>query len=259
MYDLPGYLWALTLAGVIGIPALTCFVLLRGAESAGLGRARAALLTAAAVIVLGGWFATSAAIAASGHYHTQLGKQVPWLAIAPVGVLVALLAMSRIPTVARSLSAPDMMSRLILPHMFRVDGLVLLIMMFLGHLPAVFALPAGLGDIAVGFAAPGVARRLARGDGHRRALWFNALGITDLVVALGLGGLTGFKIINVTPVSDAISELPLALIPTAAVPLLLALHIVSTRQLLRASRAPQQDSNAVLTSPVSMASQSLRT
>jgi len=259
MYDPPGYLWALTLVGVIAFPALTCLVLFRGAESAGLGRARAVLLTAAAAVVLGGWFAASAAIAAAGSYHTQLGKQVPWLAIAPVGVLVALLAMSRIPTVARALSAPGMMSRVILPHMFRVDGLVFLIAMGLGHLPALFAIPAGLGDIAVGIAAPGVARRLARGVGHRNALWFNALGITDLTVAMGLGGLTVFKVINVTPVSDALGELPLALIPTAAVPLLLALHIVSIRQLLRASRAPQRASSAVLTPAVSMASQSLRT
>ena len=119
-----------------------------------------------------------------------------------------------------------------LPHMFRVGGLAFLITMGLGHLPALFAVPAGLGDIAAGIAAPFIARRLARGAGRRAALWFEALGITDLVVALGLGGLTGYKIINVTPVNDSISGLPLALIPTVGVPVLLALHIVATRQLL---------------------------
>jgi hypothetical protein len=245
MYDPPGYLWALTLAGVIGIPALTCVVLYLGAERAGIGRGRAALLAGVAAVVLGGWFAASAAIAAAGSYHTQLGKQPPWLPIATVSVLVALLATSRIPTVARALSAPDMTSRLMLPHMFRVAGLAFLITMALGHMPAVFAVPAGLGDIAVGIAAPFIARRLARGTGHRGALWFEALGILDLVVALGLGGLTGFQIINVTPVNDAIGELPLALVPTAAVPLLLALHIVSTRQLLSALRTSKQAATPV--------------
>lgn len=237
MYDPPGYLWALTLVGVIGIPALTCVVLYGGAQRAGLGRRRAALLAGGAAVLLGGWFAASAAIAGTGSYHT-LGQQPPWLLITTVSVLVILLATSRIPAAARALSAPGMSSRLILPHTFRVAGLAFVITMGLGHLPALFALPAGLGDIAVGIAAPLVARRLARGTGHRGALWFNLLGIIDLVVALGLGGLTGYHVIDVTPANDAISELPLALIPTAAVPLLLALHVVSARQLVNASRTP---------------------
>jgi hypothetical protein len=190
--------------------------------------------------------AASAAIAAAGLYHTKLGRQPPWLAIAPATVLIVLLATTRIPTVARALSAPDMVSRLMLPHSFRVAGLAFVITMGLGHLPALFALPADLGDIAVGIAAPRVVRRLALGTGHRSALWFNALGITDLVVAVGLGALTEFQIINVTPVNSAISQLPLALVPTVAVPVLFALHIVSIRQLLIAQRAPQQAAKPVV-------------
>jgi hypothetical protein len=63
---------------------------------------------------------------------------------------------------------------------------------------ALFALPAGLGDIAAGIAAPLVAHKLAQGTGRRAALWFNAFGMTDLVVALTLGALTGFALLNVT-------------------------------------------------------------
>src|SRR6266487_4875300 len=89
MHDSPGYLSALTLAGTIGILALTCVVLYGGAQRAGLGRRRAALLGGGAGVVLGGWFAASTAIAAAGSYHTQLGKGLPWMAIVPVSVLVA--------------------------------------------------------------------------------------------------------------------------------------------------------------------------
>ena len=110
--------------------------------------------------------------------------------------------------------------------------------MALGHLPALFALPAGLGDIAAGIAAPLVALRLAHGTGRRAALWFNAFGMTDLINALTLGALTGYALINVTPSGAPISELPLALIPTAAVPLLFALHITSVSALARAPRRP---------------------
>ena len=233
MYDPPAYLWALTFIEALSIPALTCVVLYRGTLAAGLGRRRAGLLTGAAALVLGGWFAASAVIAAVGAYHTQLGKGVPWLGVTPVLSVLALLATARIPAVASALSAPGMTGRLMLPHATRVGGLVFLITMALGHLPAVFAVPAGLGDMAVGISAPRIARRLARGD-HRGALRFHALGTTDLVVALGLGGLTGYQILHVTPVNDAISTIPLALIPTVGVPLLLALHIISIRQLLSA-------------------------
>ena len=58
-------------------------------------------------------------------------------------------------------------------------------------------------------------------------------------MALTLGTLTGFQLINVTPSGAPISELPLALIPTAAVPLLFALHITSVSALRRAQRAPR--------------------
>ncbi len=113
-----------------------------------------------------------------------------------------------------------------------------LILMALGHLPALFALPAGLGDIAAGIAAPLVAYRLARGTGRRAARWHNAFGMTDLVVALTLGALTGFQLLHVTPSATPILELPLALIVTAGVPLLLVLHITSMSTLAKAPRTP---------------------
>jgi hypothetical protein len=158
--------------------------------------------------------------------------------VAVAGFLGLLLALRRVPVVARALAAPGMASRLELPHSFRVAGVAFLLTMALGHLPALFALPAGLGDIATGIAAPLVVRRLAQGTGRRAALWLNAFGMTDLVVALTLGALTGYQLLNVTPSAAPISELPLALVPTAAVPLLLALHITSVSALARTPRTP---------------------
>ena len=237
MYDPPGYLWAITFAGVIAIPATTCAVLYGGAVRAGLGRRRAALLAGGAVAVLGGWLAASAVIAGHGWYHTPLGHGVPWLPVAVTGYAGLLLALRRIPVVARALAAPGLTSRLELPHTFRVAGAGFLITMALGHLPALFALPAGLGDIATGIAAPLVALRLAKGTGRRAALWLNVFGLTDLVVALALGGLTAYQIVHVTPAST-ISLMPLALIPTTAVPLLLVLHVTSLSALARARRGP---------------------
>jgi hypothetical protein len=233
MYDPPAYLWAITIAGPAAVAALTCIVLYGGAVRAGLGRRSTALLGGAAAALLGGWLTASAVIAGQGWYRT-----LPWFPLAVTGYLGLLLALSRIPVVARALAAPSMVSRLELPHMPRVAGVAFLLYLALGHLPALFALPAGLGDIAAGIAAPLVARRLAQGSGRRAALWFNAFGMTDLVVALTLGALTGFQLLNVTPSSAPITELPLALIPTATVPLFFVLHITAVSALVRAQRTP---------------------
>jgi hypothetical protein len=237
MYDPPGYLWAITIAGVIAVLAATCVVLYGGAVRASLSRRRAVLLAGSAAVVLGGWFTASAVIAGHGWYHTRLGHGVPWMPVAVVGFLGLLLALRRIPAVTRALTAPGMANRLELPHTFRVAGVGFLITMALGHLPALFALPAGLGDIATGIAAPLVARRLAQGTWRRAALWLNAFGLTDLVVALTLGALVGFQLIHTTPSGAPISGLPLALIPTVEVPLLLALHITAVSALIRTPRA----------------------
>ena len=241
MYDPPAYLWAITIAGPVAVAAVTCVVLYRGAERTGLARGRAALLAAAAAILFGGWLTASAVIAGHGWYRT-----LPWFPAAVTGYLALLLALGRIPVVARALTAPGMLSRLELPHAPRVVGVVFLFYLALGHLPALFALPAGLGDIAAGIAAPFVARRLARGAGRRPALWFTVFGLTDLAVALTLGALTGFPLLHVTPSSAPITELPLALIPVATVPLFVALHIASLSVLAKAARAARPATSSLI-------------
>jgi hypothetical protein len=243
MYDLPSYVWALVLIGVLGIPTITCFVLYRGAIAAGLGRRTATMVTAVAAAVLGGWLVASGLLARAGAYHQDSGQAAPWFGAAFACTLLGLLAATRIPVVARILAAPGTPARLALPHTLRVVGVTFLLVMAQGHLPAIFALPAGLGDIAAGLAAPFVARRLAHGGGRARAVWFNLLGILDLVVALGIGSLAGlgpWRPLEVTPSTEPLSLLPLALVPTVAVPLALALHLVSLRR-LRAAAQPDRD------------------
>lgn len=242
MYDLPSYVWALVLAGVIGIPAITCIMLYRGALAAGLSRRTATTVAGTAAAGLGGWLVASGLLARAGTYHQPSGQAAPWFGVAVAGTLLVLLAAARIPVVARILAAPGTPARLALPHTLRVVGVTFLLVMAQGHLPAVFALPAGLGDIAAGLAAPFVAWRLAHGSGHSRAVWFNLFGILDLVVALSIGFLAGlgpWRPFEVTPSTEPLSLLPLALVPTVAVPLSLALHLLSLRR-LRAAR-PEGD------------------
>jgi hypothetical protein len=244
MYDLPIYVWALVLTGAIGIPAATCAVLYRGALATGLGRRAATAVAATTAAGLGGWLVITGSLARAGLYQAQGGAAMAFFA-AFAGFLSTLLLATRIPLVSRILAEPGAAARLVLPHTMRVVGVVFLLVMVQGYLPAAFALPAGLGDIAIGITAPFVARRLAREPRRAAAVAgavrFNVLGLLDLVVAVSLAVLLGLPgLVAVTPSTDALRLLPLALVPTVPVPLAIALHIVSLHRLRTATR-PEED------------------
>jgi hypothetical protein len=228
MSHMPNYVWALAITAAIGIPGMTAVILGYGARKAGESR-RTGLVAVAAVA---SWLAVSAALAGVGVFQQGARHAAPWFGIAfAVGLGGALLA-SRLPTVRRALSAPGMTSWLELPHMLRIEGAVFLILMIQGQLPAVFALPAGIGDIVAGLSAPFVARHLARGTGSW-AIGFAVFGIADLIVALSIAFLAGLGPVRVFHGASTLplSQLPLALIPMVAVPTAIALHVVSLTQL----------------------------
>ena len=96
-------------------------------------------------------------------------------------------------------------------------------------LPAVFALPAGLGDMAVGFAAPWMVLALARQSGFAASRTFvrwNILGISDLLIAVSIGTVSA-SLATGAPgeiSTAAMATLPLLLIPAFLVPFFLMLH-----------------------------------
>jgi hypothetical protein len=177
---------------------------------------------------------TSGALAALGAFRQDPTANRPWIGLAAVAALAAALLAARIPVARRILAEPGTPALLAWPHTLRVVGGAFLVVWALGGLPAAFAIPAALGDMAIGVTAPFVAQRLARGIYDARAVWFNILGIVDLAVAVGLGFLAGLgpiRLLDVTPSTEAVALLPLALIPTTAVPLAVALHVVSLQRL----------------------------
>jgi hypothetical protein len=243
VYDLPAPIWFLVLAGVLGITASACFVLARGALAAGQSREAAGRLAAAAGAVLLAWLGLASYLAGQRVFaeDPQDSAGVPWIGVALAAVLTGLLLSVRIPAVHTALSGPDTPVRLAGPQVFRVVGGTFLIVMVLGELSPVFAIPAGLGDIAVGVAAVVLLRRSRRGRPRPAALvWFNVLGLVDLVVAITLGVLAApgaLQVLTATPSTEAATLLPLSLVPTVAVPLALALHLVSLHRLALARRA----------------------
>jgi hypothetical protein len=235
MSTLPMYVWAMVLAGLVGTTATICVMLRRGALAAGLGSGSATRAAGAFAILWGAWVLVSVLLADADVYRFEPTRPVPWLPVGLTGALAVALLLTRLPVVSRTLNQPDALWRLTVPQIFRVEGVTFLVAMASGQLPAVFALPAGLGDIAIGGEAVFVARNLRRGVVGRRAVWFNILGLVDLVVALGIGfaaAPAAVRLLLVSPTTEAISLLPLALIPATLVPLASALHLLSLRKLM---------------------------
>lgn len=240
MYEPAWYVWTMVLLAVFGFAISIGLVVYRGGLAAHLERKRAREVGIAGVAVMLGWIGVNWALAGSGVYQRSPENPIPSILLALVAAIIGLFWSAGRDPVATALDSDGSLMRLALPHTWRVFGGVFLVAMADGGLPPVFAIPAGVGDMAVGVAAPVVAWQLARGRGTRGALWFNVLGALDLVMALTLGLLAApgvLQLIEASPSTAAVSVLPLALIPSVAVPTAIALHVLSLRRLLGRSLA----------------------
>jgi hypothetical protein len=119
-----------------------------------------------------------------------------------------------------------------LVHGVRIAGIVFLALGTYKILPAYFAWCAGWGDIIIGATAPFAALWLANPAHRKSFIFWQFLGIADLVNALTLGTLSGF--IDPHGISTApMTVLPMSYITTFAVPVFLILHIISIAQARR--------------------------
>jgi hypothetical protein len=114
----------------------------------------------------------------------------------------------------------------------RVAGIVFLALGTYKILPAYFALSAGWGDIIIGATAPVAALLLANPARRKGFIFWQLLGIADLVNALALGTLAGVIDPHGTPTA-AMAVLPMSYITTFAVPVFLILHIICIAQARR--------------------------
>ena len=157
----------------------------------------------------------------------------------PVGanLIVVLLALALCLSVSASLRRLlRNQANLIRLHIWRLEGLVFLVLMVQGRVPAFWAVPAGVGDVLVGATAPWIARGLERPGGRRRAIAWTVFGMADLVIAVALGVMTNpgpTQVFYTVPNAELLTQYPLALVPAFLVPLAFTLHVVSLLQLSR--------------------------
>jgi len=198
--------------------------------------------------VVGAWFAVDVALGAAGVFAAEPNTTVPIIGLGivlPIAVGTWLLTRpGSLATVAERLPLPWLVG----VQLFRAIGVLFLVAWALDLMPAVFALPAGIGDVAVGLAAPFVARRLERDPvgGRRMAVAWNVAGIADLVLAVTLGFLSSpsaFQLLSKADPNALVSRMPFVLIPVFGVPIAIVLHIVALRRL----SAPEDSHAAALT------------
>jgi hypothetical protein len=112
---------------------------------------------------------------------------------------------------------------------WRIAGFAFLALYTYSILPGQLALPAGWGDIAIGATAPLVALKLANPQHRKSFIFWQLLGIADLVTAVGTG-VTAQVMHPHGIATTAMTVLPMSLIPTFAVPLFMILHFISIAQ-----------------------------
>ena len=127
---------------------------------------------------------------------------------------------------------------------WRIVGFTFVLLESRGGLPAVFALPAGYGDMFIGATATLVAWKLANPNRRNSFILWQMLGMADLITAVSLGTTAGLLSPD-GPSMAAMTVLPLSLIPTFLVPLFFILHVICIAQ-ARAWKGRVADSSPVL-------------
>jgi hypothetical protein len=197
--------------------------------------------------VLALWFVAVFLLGAAGLFIKPPGTPpLPILAGVTVPLIVFLAAYSGWPAFRTYVLSADLPLGAAI-QAWRAGGLVFLALYVHGMLPGAFAWPAGLGDIFIGVTAPWIALALIRRPGFATSSVFivwNLLGILDLVVAVGSGGLHSAFASPGEVTTGPMAQLPLVLIPAYLVPLFVMLHLTALFQArqqasstVRASRA----------------------
>lgn len=192
------------------------------------------------VLVLAIWIAAVWVMAVKGVFQRDLGNVpvLPFAIILPV--LLGSFVLTRWRAVALLLDATPA-SWLVGLQVYRILGAMFLVYWIHGTMPGAFALPAGIGDVATGLLALPAAVWVASAFpiGRRIGIRWNLLGLTDFAVAITMGMLTSpgpAHLLALQHPNVQIAMFPAAMTPAFVVPFSTLLHVLSLRQLKRASK-----------------------
>lgn len=244
---LPWFDWLPVVGGPLLAAGFFVAALARGGRAARLGVRERRTVVGGVTAFLTAWFAAYVYAAVHGAFVAASGFPILPLALL-LPLIVAFIALKAFP--ALRIAADNVpQEQLVGIQGIRLMGFAFLLLLVQTQLPAVFALPAGLGDMLVGVEAIFVARLFARraASAPSMGLLLGAMGIADFVVALTIGFLastTPLRLIHVTPSTDLVTVLPLVMVPAFGVPLFIVLHGLSIGRILSSEHAIRSRSAA---------------
>jgi hypothetical protein len=121
-------------------------------------------------------------------------------------------------------------------HVVRFVGIYFLVLYRRGELPFAFAVPGGIGDIAIAFMALLIGLFSVNDPPNRPlVLFWNSLGLLDILFVVITAARLGLKHADsMLP----LTHLPLSLLPTFFVPLIIASHLIIFYRLGRHGQSP---------------------
>jgi hypothetical protein len=238
----PSYLPFYVLTGTVAVVAAVLFGLHSALRRAGLPvrDRRHAFWSGSALLMA--WFFAALVPSLSGFY---LGapSRVPTLQYGLLIPIVVGVAMFRRWPGFKSIIDSVPQRWIVSVQVYRVLGLIFLVLYAGGQLPGAFAWPAGVGDVIVGLLAPIMG--IAYVSGSRRSAGllraWNLFGIGDLVVAAATGFLTSssrLQMLALDRPNELITAFPLVMIPAFLVPLAVLLHLASLEKLRQTETLP---------------------
>jgi hypothetical protein len=182
-----------------------------------------------AIAIMVGWFIAVLTVSALHLFRNdsnRFGLAVAIAALTPIIVFSLWFAGSqKFRQFALSLNPAILTSA----QSWRMVGFSFVLLEAHNLLPAMFALPAGYGDMAIGATAAFVAWKLANPSHRNSFILWQLLGIADLVVAVSLGSTARLLDPHSTSMLP-MTVLPLSLVPTFLVPLFVIFHVICIAQ-----------------------------
>ena len=215
----------------IALPVLAVAIGMQGALRANMTGRQIGSIVLVASIVFGLWFAWTVPLASDGVFQVPLVMAEPPFVFAFLfggSTLIWFLAWHT--PLGRKMTEATPLSAIAAFQIPRVMGGVFLVGWLAGDLPALFAVPAALGDIWAGVAGWRASRALAMKapKAHRLLTWSIVIGIVDFILAVSLGIMTSEGILRIFFVGpNIINDYPLALFPAYFVPVFLGFHFVA--------------------------------